>query len=82
MASDKARENRLRRAAWRQGLVLQKSRARDPRDLTYAGFQLCDQRRGGVVAGFGNADRGFALDLDEIEAWLNKEPAGRRGPAA
>lgn len=64
------RENRLRRAADRQGYRLIKSRARDPRDLTYGGYQLVNIETGGVDAGFGNAGRGYAFDLDEVEAWL------------
>jgi hypothetical protein len=70
---DKVRENRLRRMAERQGFLLLKSRARDPRDLTYGGYQITDMQHGGVVAGWGNAERGYALDLDAAEAWLTTE---------
>jgi hypothetical protein len=38
----KVRENRLRRMAERQGLVLHKSRRRDPRALDYGTYQLLD----------------------------------------
>jgi len=38
----KIRENRLRRMARRQGLVLWKSRARDPRALSYGHYGLVD----------------------------------------
>jgi hypothetical protein len=48
----------------------QRGRARDPRDITFAGYQIIDLRTGGLVAGWGNADRGFALDLEGVEAWL------------
>lgn len=41
--SDKARENRLRRVAARQGLVLEKNRRRDPRAEDYGVWYL---RRG------------------------------------
>jgi hypothetical protein len=67
--TDKVRENRLRRALDRQGYRLLKSRARDPRDLSYGGYQIVDHQRGGVVAGSGNANRGYALDLDAVEQW-------------
>jgi len=68
----KVRENRLRRMADRQGLRLMKSRARDPRDLTYGGYQLVDVEHGGVSYGWGNANRGYAADLDDIEHYLTE----------
>ena len=49
-----------------------KSRARDPHDLTYGGYQLVDIRRNFVVAGWGNAGRGYALDVDSVEEWLTR----------
>jgi hypothetical protein len=70
---EKVRENRLRRALDRQGYRLLKSRARDPRDLTYGGYQIVDIEVGGVVAGWGNANRGYSLDLDSVEEWTNRE---------
>jgi hypothetical protein len=69
--SEKVRETRLRRMADRQGLCLQKSRARDPGALTYGGYQLTDLQHGGVVLGQGNLDRGYAADLDAVEHWLS-----------
>ena len=45
--SEKTKENLLRRMADRQGLRLLKSRARDPRDLTYGGYQLVNLQTGG-----------------------------------
>jgi hypothetical protein len=68
-ANEKTRENRLRRALDRQGYRLLKSRARDPQSLTYGGYQIIDLQHGGVVAGSGNVDRGYALDLDDVERW-------------
>ena len=67
--ADKIRENRLRRSVARQGCVLVKSRARDPRDLTHGGYQIVNLTHGGLVAGWGNANRGYALDLDDVEEW-------------
>ena len=72
MHDEKIRENRLRRMAERQGCGLMKSRARDPHDLTYGGYQLVDIRRNFVVAGWGNVGRGYALDLDSVEEWLTR----------
>jgi hypothetical protein len=66
----KVRENRLRRVADRQGYRLQKSRARDPQDITFGGYQLVELESGGVAFGFGNANRGYAASLDDIEEWL------------
>jgi hypothetical protein len=70
--AEKIRENRLRRALHRRGLILMKSRARDPRDLTYGGYQIVDPTHGGPVAGWGNANRGYALDLDGVEDWAKR----------
>jgi hypothetical protein len=70
----KVRENRLRRKLGRMGYVLTKSRARDPDALTYGGYQIVDGQSGALVAGWGNAERGYALDLDDAEAWI----AGKR----
>jgi hypothetical protein len=66
----KVRENRLRRAAQRQGLRLEKSRARDPRDITYGTYQLVDVRYGGAVHADCTAGRGYGLDLDDVEQHL------------
>lgn len=68
--TDKVREDRFRRALDRRGLKLMKSRARDVRDITYGGYQITDIQTGGVVAGWGNANRGYAFTLDDVEAWL------------
>lgn len=70
MDSEKVRENRLRRMADRQGLKLMRSRARDPNSITYGGYQLVDIQTNGLVAGWGNANRGYAFDLDDVEQWL------------
>jgi hypothetical protein len=42
VTEEKIRENRLRRAARRQGLKLTKSRRRDPRALDYGRYWLTD----------------------------------------
>jgi hypothetical protein len=74
MATDideKVRENRLRRAAERQGLKLVKSRRRDRRALGYGGFMIVDANLNVVVAG--ELDSGRALDLDQVERYLHGE---------
>ena len=68
MDTTKTRENRLRRMADRQGLVLQKSRRRDPQAIDYGGWQITDGNNWLV---FGErAGRGYGASLDEIEEWL------------
>jgi len=71
MSAEKIRENRLRRAAGRQGLMLAKSRSRDPRALGYGTYGLCDASTRGLVLGDGQVLSGYGCDLDEIDAWLN-----------
>ncbi len=63
----KARENRARRAAQRQGLVIRKSPRRDPRARDYGGWQIL--RYGRVIAG----GKRYSLTLDAVEAYLNGE---------
>ena len=58
--NERVRENRLRRAAHRQGLQLVKSRRRDPRALGYGTYQLLD----------GNAVVASGRDLDAVEERL------------
>lgn len=75
--AEKVRENRLRRMAARQGLVLHKSRRRDPRAVEYGTYMLVDLYTDVVVAS-GNAGRGYGLTLDEVEEWLTLGPLGVR----
>jgi hypothetical protein len=58
------REAWLRRVAARQGLQLQKSRARDPRAISFGTYQLADPVTGTLHC-YGNAS-GYGLSLDEI----------------
>lgn len=55
---EKVRENRYRRAADRQGLVLSKSARRDKRATDYGTYHLLDQA-GNVIA--------FCANLDEVQ---------------
>lgn len=73
----KVLENRLRRAAARQGLRLVKSRARDPRAVGYGTFMLVDVQTTGVAC-YGLSD-GYGLDLHHVAAYLFGDD-GRRVP--
>src|ERR1700730_10739024 len=66
----KVLENRLRRAADRQGLRLVKSRARDPRDITYGTYMLVDHHTNGAVFANWNSPRSFGLDLHDVADYL------------
>jgi hypothetical protein len=61
---DKVRENRLRRLARRQGLVLRKSRAGIGLD-NFGKYRIVDFYRNWLVAG-----EKFDLSLDDVEAYL------------
>ena len=62
---EKGRENRLRRMADRQGLMLRKSRRRDTRAIDYGSWQIVDIRTSVLVAG-----GQFGMSLEEVEEWL------------
>jgi len=66
---DKIRENRLRRAAQRQGLALMKSRRRDPRAFDYGTYMLVDQQTNFIFAR-GDSQSGYGMDLDAVEGCL------------
>ncbi|MDN5771128.1 MAG: hypothetical protein L0H24_09570 [Microlunatus sp.] len=65
---EKVRVNRLRRAAQRQGLRLEKSRSRDPRAIGYGTYHLVNLATNTLEV-YGNG-HGFGLNLDEIETAL------------
>ena len=65
MKDEAAREARLRRQAIRQGLMLQKSRRRDPQQVDFGRFWLIEPYLNALVAG----DH-YGLSLDEVEDWL------------
>ena len=69
--SDKVRENRLRRAAQRQGLQIAKSRRRDFRALDYGGYMIVDPNTNSVVAGA--TPNAYMMDLDQVEDFLRGE---------
>lgn len=66
-ATDKSREDRLRRAASRQRLVLRKSRARDPLAVGCGLFCVADFSNCLVAGG---ALSGYSMSLDEVEIYL------------
>ncbi|RFZ48548.1 hypothetical protein MSS2_04715 [Mycobacterium marinum] len=66
----KVMENRLRRAAVRQGLRLEKSRTRDPQASDYGTYQLVDVATN-TIARCGS-QRGYGLGLNEIDQALNE----------
>ena len=71
----KVTENRLRRAAQRQGLGLAKSRTRDPRALDYGRYQLYDLATNSVAAGELGGTLG--LGLEDVERALRGKPLAR-----
>jgi hypothetical protein len=71
----KVRENRVRRAAERQGLRLEKSRRRDPRALGYDTYRL-------VNVAADDDEGGLSMGLDEVEARLSGQaPTDARAEA-
>jgi hypothetical protein len=77
-AAEKVLENRLRRQLERMGYRLMKSRARDPYDITFGGYQVVNLRTDGLAAGHGNAGRGYALTLDGVQGWITSMTTGDR----
>ena len=70
---DKVRENRLRRMAHRQGFKLQRSPRRDTDAIDYGLYALTTQDGGrGTIHPRGPISI-FALDLDDVEEYLNQE---------
>lgn len=63
----KVRENRVRRMAERQGLILEKSRRRDPKAKDYGMFRLLVNHRDLEDH---RATTPFAQRLDDIETLL------------
>ncbi len=70
MNDQKASENKWRRAAKRQGLILSKSRARDPWTTGFGGYRLLDALTHFVIAG--NNPHAYSLDLAGVKAYLRR----------
>jgi hypothetical protein len=66
-------ENRLRRAAERQGLRLEKFRARDTKHLLYGTYRLVDERKDTVVMVDWHSGRGHGLDLHDVARYLFRQ---------
>jgi len=66
---EKVRENRLRRAAKRQGLDIKKSRMRDPRAIGYGKWMIIDPKTNTAVAGTAATGRP-EFSVDDVEDWL------------
>jgi hypothetical protein len=73
MTDTKVRENRLRKAADRQGMRLEKSHAHNENDITFGTYQLVDHQYGGTVHPDCTAGRGYGLDLDDVEEILSTD---------
>jgi len=67
---DRTHEVRLRRAAARQYLRLERSRMRDPRGLAFDTYRLVDADSGRVVAS--DLRSGYGRSLDEVEEILDR----------
>ena len=61
----RARENRLRRRAARQGLTLSRTRRRDPAALDYGLYALLDANTGNLVSREGPISI-YTLTLDDV----------------
>jgi hypothetical protein len=70
LAQFKTFENRLRRAAERQGYRLEKSRRRDERAITFQMYRLVDLVDGELV---GAGQFGYGLDVLEVARKLYAE---------
>ena len=69
MVVNKGRENRLRRAAKRQGLFLERSRRHDKRASSYGLYALKTLKARQLVSEPGVCDD-HALTLNEVETYL------------
>ena len=73
-AQYKTYENRMRRAAHRQGLHLVKSRRRDPRAVDYNTYMLVDIATNGVVSC--GLQSSYGLGLDDVDRELSGAESG------
>jgi hypothetical protein len=48
-----------------------KSRARDPYDVTFGGYQIVDIQINGLVGGHG-IGRGYGFTLDDVQDWITR----------
>lgn len=78
--SDKTLENRLRRMAGRQGLVLRKSRSRDPRAVDYGLYALIDVETCGAIHPH-NVLGPYDLTLEDVRRYIEDGEALEEGAA-
>lgn len=76
---EKVRENRVRRAAVRQRLILVRSRRRDTNAPDYGTYMLVDEMTNGVVLGAPVTGPNGSATLDDVEDYLSC-PAQERAP--
>ncbi|KFL26981.1 hypothetical protein [Paradevosia shaoguanensis] len=69
--SQAAVERRIRRIAQRRGLSLLIAQKRNSKIEAHGGYMLRDDETFAIV--FGNRQYDFCADLEEIEAWLEKD---------
>jgi hypothetical protein len=74
LETDKVKENRLRRAAERQGLRLTKSRSRDPNALDFGLYALVDNEKNFLINEPLAGHWVHSWTLDEIDEYLNPPP--------
>ena len=71
-------ENRLRLAAQREGLRLEKSCARDRDDVTFGGYMLVNIERNEIAYGVaGHTGPAYRFSLEDVEAFLIKKALAR-----
>lgn len=75
MEASRVDENRVRRMAARQGLVVNKSRRRDPNALDYGRYWIVEPRRNVIATSLEGQEHG--ITLEEVEAWL-RSPRSER----
>lgn len=68
----KVRENRLRRAADRQGLRLVKSRSRDPNAMDFGLYALLDHQNGGAINPSLANRWTCSWTIEEVERYLSQ----------
>jgi len=68
--SDKAREDRARRAIARLGCTLRKSRRRNPVEPEFGRFCIIDAQSNWYIAG--GIPYAYSMSLDDLESWLER----------
>lgn len=71
-ASQKIRENRMRRKLDRMGYRLIKSRRKDPDAFDYGLFAIVDQNHNSLMHE-SLAGSIYALDLEEVDSWIEEQ---------